>query len=98
MRQTKSSARLRHPCVETAVAVLLGTPKLSPPPCFLTREIFAPIEAGGWRGCVVDLAEVAFRVRGILFEGGGGDDEAVVDRRWAAACAKKEQPASALCW
>ena len=81
MRQTKSSARLRHPCVETAVAVLLGTPKLSPPPCFLTREIFAPIEAGGWRGCVVDLAEVAFRVRGILFEGGGGDDEAVVDRR-----------------
>eukprot|EP00964_Phaeocystis_antarctica_P045442 scaffold26164_cov58-Phaeocystis_antarctica.AAC.1 len=31
-----------HPCDETAVAVLLGTPKLSPPPCFLAREISAP--------------------------------------------------------
>jgi len=39
---TKSSARLVHPCDETAVAVLLGTPKLSPPPCFLAREISAP--------------------------------------------------------
>eukprot|EP00964_Phaeocystis_antarctica_P040272 scaffold23016_cov59-Phaeocystis_antarctica.AAC.3 len=40
--QTKSSARLGHPCDETAVAVLLGTPKLSPPPCLLAREISAP--------------------------------------------------------
>eukprot|EP00964_Phaeocystis_antarctica_P125918 scaffold89608_cov36-Phaeocystis_antarctica.AAC.1 len=39
---TKSSARPGHPCDETAVAVLLGTPKLSPPPCFLARDIFAP--------------------------------------------------------
>ena len=38
----KSSARPGHPCDETAVAVLLGTPKLSPPPCFLAREISAP--------------------------------------------------------
>eukprot|EP00964_Phaeocystis_antarctica_P019825 scaffold10944_cov41-Phaeocystis_antarctica.AAC.1 len=35
-------AALTHPCDETAVAVLLGTPKLSPPPCFLAREISAP--------------------------------------------------------
>jgi hypothetical protein len=32
---------LRHPCDETAVAVLLGVPKLSPPPCFLARKISA---------------------------------------------------------
>eukprot|EP00964_Phaeocystis_antarctica_P095384 scaffold61856_cov30-Phaeocystis_antarctica.AAC.1 len=31
-----------HPCDETAVAVLLGTPKLSPPPYFLAREVSAP--------------------------------------------------------
>ena len=64
------------------------------PPCFLTREIFAPIEAGGWRGCVVDLAEVAFRVRGILFEGGGGDDEAVVERRGGLRVLVMEKPTS----
>ena len=36
------SASQGHPCDETAVAVLLGTPKLSSPPCFLAREISAP--------------------------------------------------------
>ena len=91
MRQTKSSARLRHPCVETAVAVLLGTPKLSPPPCFLAREIFAPIEAGGWRGCVVDLAEVAFRVRGME----AAMTKAIV---FLALRVHGKEPASALCW
>ena len=35
------SAASAHPCDETAVAVLLGTPKLSPRPCFLAREICA---------------------------------------------------------
>eukprot|EP00964_Phaeocystis_antarctica_P069511 scaffold42261_cov33-Phaeocystis_antarctica.AAC.1 len=37
----ESWARSGHPCDETAVAVLLGTPKLSPPPCSLAREISA---------------------------------------------------------
>ena len=36
------SAQPGHPCDETAVAVLLGTPKLSPPPCFLALEMSAP--------------------------------------------------------
>ena len=38
------AARLEgtHPCDGTALAVLLGTPKLGSPPCFLAREISVP--------------------------------------------------------
>ena len=35
-----------HPCDETAVAVLLGTPKLSPPPCFLAAPTFSAAGRG----------------------------------------------------
>ena len=35
------SASQGHPCDETAVAVLLDTPKLSPPPCFLLEVAVA---------------------------------------------------------
>eukprot|EP00964_Phaeocystis_antarctica_P080681 scaffold50397_cov33-Phaeocystis_antarctica.AAC.1 len=38
----EGSEWLGHPCDETAVAVLLGTLKLSTPPCCLAREISAP--------------------------------------------------------